>query len=178
MATHVAFLRGINLGKRRVKNEELRRCFEDHGLEDVATFLASGNVAFRYGSSNLSALEGGLEARLQDTLGYEVKTFVRPLAALADLSVLPAIAEAAGDGFNAHVMFLAAPLAKAARAGLEAIESSDDRFHGLGREVIWFRRGNLSDSEIKARDLDRALAKAPHTMRNLNTVRRLVAKFS
>jgi uncharacterized protein (DUF1697 family) len=44
MDRYVAFLRGINLGGRRIKNEELRRHFEEIGLEEVATFRASGNV--------------------------------------------------------------------------------------------------------------------------------------
>jgi len=46
MTRYVAFLRGINLGKRRVKMEQLRRHFEGFGLENVATFIASGNVVF------------------------------------------------------------------------------------------------------------------------------------
>ena len=47
MERYVAFLRGMNLGKRRIKNEELRREFEALGFEDVATFRASGNVDLR-----------------------------------------------------------------------------------------------------------------------------------
>ncbi|NIP60050.1 MAG: DUF1697 domain-containing protein, partial [Gemmatimonadetes bacterium] len=46
MSRHVAFLRGINLGDRRVKMDRLRRHFEAMDLGDVATFIASGNVIF------------------------------------------------------------------------------------------------------------------------------------
>ena len=46
MSRYVAFLRGMNLGKRRIKNEELRAHFEAMGFEEVATFRASGNVIF------------------------------------------------------------------------------------------------------------------------------------
>jgi uncharacterized protein (DUF1697 family) len=44
MARYVAFLRGINLGGRRIANDELRSHFEALGCEDVATFRASGNL--------------------------------------------------------------------------------------------------------------------------------------
>ena len=46
MNVYVAFLRGMNLGGRRIKNEELRAEFEALGFEEVATFRASGNVIF------------------------------------------------------------------------------------------------------------------------------------
>ena len=42
----VAFLRGMNLGGRRIKNEQLRAEFEALGYADVGTFRASGNVLF------------------------------------------------------------------------------------------------------------------------------------
>ena len=46
MDRYVAFLRGMNIGGRRIKNEELRREFEELGLSDVSCFRASGNVIF------------------------------------------------------------------------------------------------------------------------------------
>ena len=46
MERYVAFLRGMNLGNRRLKNEELRGEFEALGFAEVATFRASGNVIF------------------------------------------------------------------------------------------------------------------------------------
>ena len=46
MTRYVAFLRGMNLGNRRIKNPELAAEFERLGFEDVATFRASGNVVF------------------------------------------------------------------------------------------------------------------------------------
>jgi len=37
MPTHAAFLKGMNLGNRRLTNEELRGHFEAIGMSDVAT---------------------------------------------------------------------------------------------------------------------------------------------
>jgi uncharacterized protein (DUF1697 family) len=73
MNRYVAFLRGMNLGGRRIKNDELRWHFEEMGFEDVATFRASGNVGF---SSSGREAEGKLgqrvEAELDERLGYDV----------------------------------------------------------------------------------------------------------
>ena len=53
---YVAFLRGMNLGNRRIKNDELRRCFEVLDLTDVACFRASGNVIFTSRAGNPAAI--------------------------------------------------------------------------------------------------------------------------
>ena len=42
MDRYVAFLRGMNLGGRRIKNEELRRHFEEIGFEQVSSTGAPG----------------------------------------------------------------------------------------------------------------------------------------
>jgi uncharacterized protein (DUF1697 family) len=62
MTTHVAFLRGINLGKRQIKMADLKACFESMGFKGVATLLASGNVLFDAPGANVAAkIENGLE---------------------------------------------------------------------------------------------------------------------
>lgn len=72
MPRQVAFLRGINLGSRRLKMDELAAVFEGFGVDDVATYLASGNVVFTAGRTDLRALERGLEQHLESSLGYPV----------------------------------------------------------------------------------------------------------
>ena len=93
MARYVAFLRGMNLGKRRIENPELRAEFERLGLEDVATFRASGNVVFSPpGREARAKLTARIEAGLAAGLGYEVPVYLRSAAEVA------AIAAALGPG--------------------------------------------------------------------------------
>ncbi|MGH7445579.1 MAG: DUF1697 domain-containing protein [Longimicrobiales bacterium] len=174
---YVALLRGINLGNRRLRMDELRRAFEALGLENVATFIASGNVVFDHGRSGLAALESRLEAHLESALGFRTDTFVRGLDELADISRADGIDVARDDGFNIHVMFLRRPPASDIVRALGALEGPDDRFDVRGREVLWLRRGRLTDSPVKDRDLQKALGKAANTMRNLNTIEKIVAKY-
>ncbi len=49
MNRYIAFLRGMNIGGRRITNDGLRSHFEALGCEEVATFRASGNVVFAKG---------------------------------------------------------------------------------------------------------------------------------
>lgn len=47
MTVSVALLRGVNLGKRQLKMDDLRAIGERLGLEACRTFIASGNLLFR-----------------------------------------------------------------------------------------------------------------------------------
>lgn len=178
MLRYVAFLRGINLGRRRLEMGRLRGHFEELGLEDVETFLASGNVVFRAAPGSQSALEARIEAHLAGALGYEVDTFLRSLAELEEVARFDGLPPGEGGGWTPHVVFLREPAGESVVQRLRELETEDDRFVARGREVYWLRRGGLTDSVVSAADLARALGGATHTMRNLNTVRRIVQKFA
>jgi uncharacterized protein (DUF1697 family) len=171
-----AFLRGINLGSRRLTMEELRGHVEALGFEDVATFIASGNVVFD-APGRPDTLERRLEDHLSRVLDFPCETFVRSLTRLAEVTAEPDIDARKADGFNPHVLFLKGALGTEGRKELQALEGHDDAFLVLEREVLWFRRGRLSDSTITDRHLGRALGARDYTARNLNTVQRMLAKF-
>lgn len=171
-----AFFRGLNLGSRRVKVADLRAHLEDLGLEEVATLLASGNAVFDGDGEDPSGLEQRIEDHLEDALGFATATFVRPVARLVELSAMDAVDERSGEGFDTYVIFLREGAGDGLEAGLRSLETPDDRFLVLGREVLWFRRGGLSDSPIATRDLERVLGRA-NTTRKIDTIRRMVSRF-
>lgn len=177
MTRYVAFLRGINLGNRRFKMDELRAPIEALNVENVRTFLASGNVVFDHPDPGTAALEPEIEGCLERGLGLRTEAFVRTLARLGALALDERIRAGLDEGFRPHVIFLKEDADTAVQKGLRSLETPDDRFHVLGREVVWLRRGRMSDSTIKTRDLERALQDRSNTMRNLNTVRRAWQKF-
>lgn len=175
---YIALLRGINLGRRRVKSPELRAVFEALGFDDVATFLASGNVIFDATAGSAEGLTGRIEAGLRGALGYEVATFLRTCAELASaasperLTGSPLSGE---KGVTVQVVFLGEPVPAELAAAAESLRSGDDDFITAGRELYWLRRGKISESPAWA-PLEKALG-ARGTMRNLNTVRRLHERF-
>lgn len=177
-ALHAAFLRGINLGRRRLTNDRLRSVVEDFGLRDVDTFIASGNVVFRHDGADRAGLALELEAHLLQALGFPVATFVRPFFRLASLATDHEVEAAEDDGFTPHVLFVrSSDTGSQGAAQLQALAGGDDRFLPRGAEVIWLRRGRLSDAPALAAVLDRTFGGGEHTMRKLNTLRRMVAKF-
>lgn len=172
----VAFLRGINLGGRRVTNDELREHFEALGLEGVSPYLASGNVVFDDPGSGRAALERRVEAHLEKTLGYPVHTLVRSMHELQDVLRSDAVAGAPEDT-NVYITFLRGEPDTGTAGRLTALATADDRLLPLEREIVWHRRGGIADAPITTREWERALGGPEHTRRSVNTLRRLVAKF-
>ena len=178
MTRYVAFLRGMNLGGRRIKNEELRRHFEEIGFEEVATFRASGNVVF---ATTKREAEGKLarrvEAELGERLGYEVPVFLR--------SVEEVVAIAAQEPFDAgavekskgklQVSFLAKKPSAAARKKALATATDEDLLAIEGRELYWLPSGGISESGLDWKPIEAALG--PGTIRTMGTVEQIAAKY-
>lgn len=177
-ARYLAFLRGINLGKRRISMPELRDHFAALGLANVETFIASGNVIFETTAGDASALEAKIEAHLKSSLGYEVDTFLRTPAELAEVVAFRPFAPADLDapGHTFHVGFLrAAPGDEIART-MAAMQTTMDEFRIQGRELYWLCRGKTTDSLVSWPQVAKA-APMSSTMRNITTVRKLAAKY-
>lgn len=177
MTRYVALLRGINVGGHRVKMDRLREIFEELPVSDVSTFIASGNVLFSADSDEAAELEATIGAHLADRLGYEVPTFLRTPRDLEDVLRFDLPEGALSDGNAVYVSFLADPVTESMVTAFAELESDTDRFAFAEREIYWCVKGKLSDSPLFKSGIDGALGGAATTMRNLNTVRRLVAKF-
>ncbi|MEZ6184494.1 MAG: DUF1697 domain-containing protein [Planctomycetota bacterium] len=171
---HVAFLRGMNLGKRRIKNPELCAAFAAIGCEDVAAFLASGNVVFRAqgkGAALAQRIAEGLEAQL----GYPVPTFLRSAKEVRALAAAAPFEEPATPRGKLQVAFLAEPASAAAKRVVRNLQSDADWLTVDGRELYWWPQGGLSQSTLNLEALERALG--AFTIRTHATVQRLTAKY-
>ncbi len=72
--THVAFLRGMNVGGHRLTNAELAAVFVDLGFTSVVPYQAAGNVML---ACDRAPDAEAIEAALAAHLGYAVPTIVR-----------------------------------------------------------------------------------------------------
>ena len=130
--------------------DRLRELFEELGLTNVSTFIASGNVIFSTDSGDAEALTGKIEGHLAQRLGYEVATFLR---SPADLDAIAGQAEAS-DGergsadSSVYVIFLRGPVGEALRSTLASLASETDAFRFSGTEVYWLIQGKVSESPL------------------------------
>lgn len=178
MARYVAFLRGMNLGGRRITNEELAKAFEDLDLTDVATFRASGNVVFD-GPTGVGGedLATKIEAGLATALGYDVPVFLRScreVAAIAAREPFTAAQIKAAAGKLQVAMLPEAP-GKPARRQALGLATEDDRLAVEGAELYWLPSGGISESDLDLKTLEAELG--PWTMRTMGTVEQIAAKY-
>jgi uncharacterized protein (DUF1697 family) len=174
----IAFLRAINVGGHTVKMEDLRKLFEELEFSNVETFIASGNVIFDAPGKDTRALEQRIETHLHEALGYEVATFIRSAAELADIAKYQPFPEGelAGKGASLYIAFLREVPSKKAQEDLMAFRTDEDDFRVHGREMYWLRHGNMSDSKFSGALLEKTL-KMRATMRNSTTIQKLAAKY-
>ena len=177
MATYVAFLRGMNLGRRRVKNAELCACFKQMSFSDVWAFLASGNVVFGSSGKDAGDLERIIEGGLESTLGYEVTTFVRSAEEVASMARHKPFADeivAASNG-KLQVGILAEQPDASSRASVLELQTPEDYLSVDGRALYWLPSGRMTDSNLDLRSIDAALGQM--TMRTQRTLKRLAEKI-
>ena len=172
----VVFLRGINLGHRRVRMGDLRSRMEEMGLEAVVSQGASGNVAFDDPGLDLPALETRIEEHLEEALGLFTDAMVRGLGSVERLTRHPTVRAGEDEGLNVYLTFAKDVLDEEVRSAFSALETPDDRFHVLEREVVWLRRGGVSDSTVQTRHLEEAFGGMPNTRRKVTTLRKVVEK--
>jgi uncharacterized protein (DUF1697 family) len=176
MTRHVAFLRGVNLGKRQTKSADLKAVFESLGFDGVKTLITSGNVLFETVAPK--GLKGRIEKALEAHFGFQIGVVLRSLDELKAMIASKPFAGAPQDDIALHVLLFAEPLDSKPKlsgvAGDYDVARIDDR-------EIYFVVHKKPDGTFLGRsaigDIDKDLPKgALVTMRNWNTIEKAVTK--
>ena len=86
MNTYIALLRGINVaGQKKVPMAELRALLTKEGLENVQTYIQSGNVIFKSAESDTQKLETKIYEAIKKHFGFEVPILIKTPKALRDV---------------------------------------------------------------------------------------------
>ena len=176
MRRHIAFLRGMNLGHRRISNDDLCARFRAMGFSNVSAFLASGNVNFDVPRNASAEFAAHVEEGLRSSLGYEVPTFPRTadeVRAIAGHEVFSEELERSGG--KVQVALLRGEPPNAARETVLNLATEEDRLAIHGRELFWLPRGNTSQSGLDLALIEAALG--PMTVRTKRTLERIVARY-
>lgn len=176
--THLAFLRGVNIGRaRRLAMADLRQVADAEGFGAPRTVLASGNLAFHAPALSPDAAAERLEGALLTRLGLRSRvTVVTPAELDALLAADPLAALATDPAKHVVALYRSAAVAPAARARLAPLAGRDwgaERLAvGERAATLWCPAG-LSGGTLAQAVLD-ALGDDV-TMRNRATMARLQA---
>jgi uncharacterized protein (DUF1697 family) len=124
MATHVALLRGINVGGRnKVPMAELREVVTSLGHTGVTTYIQSGNVLFSTAEDDNAKLASALEAAITEAFGLRSSVVVLSrdeLARILDTNPHPE----EPNPKLVHVVFLNAELPPGVLERIKAAETA------------------------------------------------------
>jgi uncharacterized protein (DUF1697 family) len=174
--THIALLRGINVGPaKRVAMADLRRLVEDLGFRDVRTLLNSGNVVFSAPGEAAGVAAGEAAARIEKALvgrlGVSSRVTALTPGELAGVVAGNSLAAIADNPSRLFVAFFADAAASAALKPLLAHDWAPEALAGGERAAyLWCPDGFIASRLREA--VDRALGDAV-TTRTWATVTRL-----
>jgi uncharacterized protein (DUF1697 family) len=171
MPTHVALLRGVNIGpKKRITMADLRVLMEALGHTHVAAYVNSGNVVFtppRRASNQ--AIADGIHAALVERNGLDVGVVVRTAAELQAVIDGNPFPDAAATPKTLHVAFLDREPEPDRVTALATVERGGDDYRIAGDVAYLHYPHGIGKATFMPKGLDRALG-VTATARNWNTV--------
>ena len=173
--THVALLRGINVGgKNRLLMKDLSAMFNNAGCGDVRTYIQSGNVVFRAGPALAGCVPGLIQEAVAARLGRRVPVLIRAADEFAAVVRKNPFLQTGADIGQLHVGFLADRPEAAAVDALDPDRSAPDEFAVAGREVYFYCPDGLARTKLTAQYFESKLS-TTMTVRNWRTVLKLEA---
>lgn len=160
----------MNLGSRRITNDELISVFTAAGYESVSAYQASGNVILGAAST---ADESQISTTLAAELGYDVGVFVRTADQLRTIASTSPIKNRKGSaGGKPQIVFLAT----ASDVDLERVFPGDHEVYRIDAELHWLPPAGLNEFGQLHKTMDTALGQT--TVRTLGTIERLAKRLS
>jgi uncharacterized protein (DUF1697 family) len=175
MARYVAFLRAVNVGRRRVAMATAREVLCELGFDDVSSYGNSGNLVFS-ATGKAANHEARIRSALEKEFGFELTTFVRTatqVRALVEARPFGALA-------SGHTHFALLPLTRPTATGkrtVEAMSNDRDEVRVRGRDVHWLIRAKSTETTLGPKQWLDALPGNPTTARNMTMLTKLAERL-
>lgn len=172
---YVALLRGINVGgNRKVDMKQLKTTFESIGMDEVRTYINSGNVVFRSDPEDAGHLARVLEEAVRAEFGFDVRVLVRDEIRMGLLIEALPDDWANDETAKCDVIFLSDAVDTPEVMTRVTVKPDIDDVRYVPGAVLWrVERPNVTRSGMMK--LVGTELYAETTVRNCNTVRKLAA---
>ena len=129
MKTYIALFRGINVGGNNIlPMQELVAQLENIGLQNVRTYIQSGNVIFQSEEKNASLLSNKIRAAIKKNHGFEPQVVLLELEEMEKAVGSNPFPEAESEPKTLHLLFLASVPKNPDYDALESIKTDRERF--------------------------------------------------
>jgi uncharacterized protein (DUF1697 family) len=171
---YLALLRGINVGGNNIiKMDALKKLFDELDLDDVKTYIQSGNVLFRDSEKDRAKITAKIEKALMEKLKNRIDVVILTYSEMKKIvNEKPDRFGEESEKYRYDIMFLLDPMTAKEAAKEIKTRAGVDEIYG-GDKVIYFKRliEKITKSYISK------IAGTPVyqkiTIRNWNTTRKL-----
>jgi uncharacterized protein (DUF1697 family) len=174
MKTYIALFRGINVGgKNLLPMKRLQVLLENLGLQDIRTYIQSGNVVFKGNETDPARLSEDISHAIEMDLGFKPLVLLLELKQLEEVMKANPFPRAESEPATLHVMFLASSPASPDLKALEGIRAGSERFELRASAFYLYAPDGIGRSKLAA-NVERLLG-VPVTGRNWRTVEKTLA---
>lgn len=171
---YVALLRGINVtGNNMIKMADLKAVFESLGLENVATYINSGNVAFNTRKASEASLVKKIEAAIATKFRKAIPVIVRTQDDIKRILAADPFAGEYESHKQMHVLFMAGPMPADKAELLLARQTKNEKFVIRGNEIYALLLDGVAESMLGSGYIEKKL-QTMYTGRNWRTVNKLL----
>jgi len=172
MKIFIALFRGINVGgNNKLPMKELAVVLEKLGLQNIRTYIQSGNAVFQDKAVDAAKLAAQIGTAIRKEHGFEPRVLLLDAARLETIVKANPFPEAEAAGNTLHFNFLAEIPTKPDLAGIEKIRASSERCELKGDVFYLHAPDGIGRSKLAA-NMEKLLG-VPMTGRNWNTVSKL-----
>lgn len=171
MTACVALFRGINVGgNHQVNMTKLKALHESLGLQNVVTYIQSGNVVFHSAEADSAQIQRQIEASFEPQFGFHSDVIVRSVDEFNQIVARnPFQGQQNKESNRLVVMFLAARPEDSAQDALRTAYAGPEEIFIIGQEMYIYYPDGMGRSKLTGSFIERKL-KTVGTARNWNTV--------
>jgi uncharacterized protein (DUF1697 family) len=170
----VSLFRGINVGGNQlVRMEALKGLHTSLGLDDVQTYIQSGNVVFTSDDADVAQIQKNIEDGFAQTFEFSVKVMVRTANQLnAIIGNNPFQEQAMRESNRIIALFLESYPISTALEDIQKTYKGPEEIHIIGKEAFIYYPEGQGRSKLTNVFLEKKM-KTAGTARNWNTVLKL-----
>lgn len=174
MEKYIALLRGINVsGQMQIKMAELKLLFESLGLNNVQTYIQSGNVVFSGLAKQAAEIQKLISNKITEVYDFEVPVLVLKANDFEKvLNSNPYLQDTHVKSENLYVTLLAEDPTPENLIKLEHVDFNPDQFIIEGRNIYLNISGGYGRTKLNNNFFENKL-KVTATTRNWKTIQKL-----
>lgn len=170
--TYISLLRGINIsGKKLIKMSDLKSILSEIGLENVITYIQSGNIIFQYENVENSIVSEKISKIIFDKYGFDVPVITLNRDELLKItSENPFLNE---DIEKVHITFLSEIPSNDNIKKINSINVEPDKFIIVDKAIYIFYTDKYGKTKLVTNFFENKL-KVKATDRNIKTINKLI----